>query len=67
MLEGNAAHINVDMNVDSSVDSNGNYSGVDFPHDWWSEGVSDDVTGIGGGDAGKATASQVPALSGACG
>jgi hypothetical protein len=32
-----------------------------------SEGVRDDVTGIGGGDAGKATASQVPALSGACG
>jgi hypothetical protein len=29
-----------------------------------SDDVSDDVTGLGGGDAGKATASQVPALSG---
>ena len=60
MLEGDTA----DISVDSSVDSNGSNSGVDFPHDWWSEGVSDDVTVIGGGDAGKATASQVPALRG---
>jgi hypothetical protein len=29
--------------------------------------VSDDVTGLGCGDAGKATVSQVPALSSACG
>ena len=60
MLEGDTS----DISVDSSVDSNGSNSGVDFPHNWWSESVSDDVTGLGCGDAGYATASQVPALSG---